>query len=53
MKIFDRGTYKEAKYCKQCGKIFTIRKKWKDMYLFWGLCTKYSVKIKFYKLKMS
>lgn len=29
-KIVDRGTTKEAKYCLQCGKIFTNRKKWKD-----------------------
>ena len=29
-KIVDRGTVKEAKYCIECGKVFTIRKKWED-----------------------
>lgn len=28
-KIFDRGQYKEFKYCEYCGKIMTTRKKWK------------------------
>lgn len=28
-KIFDRGQYKEFKYCEYCGKIMTLRKKWK------------------------
>lgn len=29
-KIVDRGVVKEAKYCIQCGKVFTNRKKWED-----------------------
>lgn len=32
MKVYDRGEYKDAKYCEHCGKIFTIRKKWKDCF---------------------
>lgn len=30
MKVYDRGTHKEAKICKTCGKLFTERKKWKN-----------------------
>ncbi|MCH2188629.1 DUF2256 domain-containing protein [Candidatus Gracilibacteria bacterium] len=28
-KILERGQYKQAKECQTCGKLFTIRKKWK------------------------
>ena len=31
-RIFDRGTYKDAKYCLNCGKVFTKRKKWNDCF---------------------
>ena len=29
-KIFDRGTYKEFKYCAKCKKIMVWRKKWSN-----------------------
>ena len=38
-KIIDRGTTKEAKYCLECGKIFTNRKKWKDNFKYIKFCS--------------
>ena len=40
MKIFDRGSYKEAKYCNYCNRIFTIRKKWKNSFEEVKFCSK-------------
>lgn len=31
-RIFDRGAYKDAKYCLNCKKVFTKRKKWNDCF---------------------
>ncbi|MFP4401817.1 MAG: DUF2256 domain-containing protein [Candidatus Nanoarchaeia archaeon] len=30
--VFDRGMYKDAKHCLNCGRVFTKRRKWNDCF---------------------
>ena len=36
----DRGVKKEAKYCEECGRIFTNRKKWGSDFVNIRFCSK-------------
>ncbi|MFT4244552.1 MAG: DUF2256 domain-containing protein [Candidatus Woesearchaeota archaeon] len=39
-KIIDRGISKEAKYCLECGRVFTNRKKWEHNFENVKFCSK-------------